>query len=349
VRAAVYQPGGAVVLEERDVPEPGPGEVLVAMRACGICGSDLMRWYVEPRAPLVLGHEPVGEVVAAGEPVEAPLPEVGARVFVHHHVPCGECELCRRGRDTLCETFKATRIHPGGFSERILVPAENAARDLLVVPESVSDAAATLIEPLACCVRGLRRAKVGRETRLLVIGGGQMGLLTALGGLAAGARVAVAEPLAERRALAAALGAAVIDPMAAAGGKGPLPAATAEAISSALGGRPTVVMLATGAAAAWELAISAADKGAVVQLFAPSGPGESRAFDVDDVFFRELEIQASYSAGPHDTRFALQLIAGGAVPAERLVTHRFPLERTEEALAAARSREGVKVIVTSSA
>jgi L-iditol 2-dehydrogenase len=336
VRAAVYQPGGAVVLEERDVPAPGPGEVLVAMRACGICGSDLMRWYVEPRAPLVLGHEPVGEVVAAGEAVEAPLPEVGARVFVHHHVPCGECELCRRGRDTLCETFKATRIHPGGFSERILVPAENAARDLLVVPESVSDAAATLIEPLACCVRGLRRAKVGRETRLLVIGGGQMGLLTALGGLAAGAKVAVAEPLAERRALAAALGAAGIEP-------------DPEAASSALGGRPTVVMLATGVAAAWELALSAADKGAVVQLFAPSGPGESRAFDVDDVFFRELEIQSSYSAGPHDTRFALQLIAGGAVPAERLVTHRFPLERTEEALAAARSREGVKVIVTSSA
>jgi L-iditol 2-dehydrogenase len=264
-------------------------------------------------------------------------------------VPCGECELCRRGRDTLCETFKATRIHPGGFSERILVPAENAARDLLVVPETVSDAAATLIEPLACCVRGLRRARVDRDTRLLVIGGGQMGLLTALGGLAAGAKVAVAEPLAERRALAAALGAAVIDPIASAGGNGPLAAATAEAISSALGGRPTVVMLATGAAAAWELALAAADKGAVVQLFAPSGPGESRAFDVDEVFFRELEIQASYSAGPHDTRFALQLIAGGAVPAERLVTHRFPLERTEEALAAARSREGVKVIVTSSA
>jgi L-iditol 2-dehydrogenase len=201
--------------------------------------------------------------------------------------------------------------------------------------------------------------------------------------------VAVAEPLAERRELAAELGAEVVDPMAAAdgnsagraataGGNGPKAAATAggngpkaaavaggngpkaaavaggnaavaEAVAAALGGRPTVVMLATGAAAAWDLALSAADKGAIVQLFAPSGPGEARAFDVDDVFFREIEIQASYSAGPHDTRFALKLIADGAVPAERLVTHRFPLERTEEALAAARSREGVKVIVTSSA
>jgi L-iditol 2-dehydrogenase len=87
----------------------------------------------------------------------------------------------------------------------------------------------------------------------------------------------------------------------------------------------------------------------VIQFFAPANPGHQAAFDVNALFFDELEIQASYSAGPHDTRFALKLIADGAVPAERLVTHRFPLERTEEALAAARSREGVKVIVTSSA
>jgi L-iditol 2-dehydrogenase len=169
-----------------------------------------------------------------------------------------------------------------------------------------------------------------------VIGGGQMGLLTALAGLAAGATVAVAEPLPDRRALAGALGAAGVEP-------------DPEAAAAALGGRPTAVMLATGAAAAWDLALAAADKGAAVQLFAPSGPGERRGFDVDDVFFRELEIQASYSAGPHDTRAALDLIAAGAISADRLVTHRFPLERTGEALAAARSREGVKVIVTSDA
>ena len=336
MRAAVYQPGGAVRLEQRDVPEPGPGEVLVAMRACGICGSDLMRWYVEPRAPLVLGHEPVGVVVSTGPPVGAELPSPGERVFVHHHVPCGECELCRRGHETLCDTFKRTRIHPGGFSERILVPAENAALDMLLIPAGVSDAAATLVEPLACCVRGLARAGGGPGTRLLVIGGGQMGLLTALAGLAAGAVVAVAEPRGERRALASELGAVGVEP-------------EPEAAAAALGGRPTAVMLATGAAAAWELALAVPDRGATVQLFAPSGPGERRAFDVDDLFFRELEVQSSYSAGPRDTREALDLIATGAIPAERLVTHRFPLERTEEALAAARSREGVKVIVTSTA
>lgn len=336
MRAAVYQPDGEVLVEERLVPVPGPGEVLVAMRACGVCGSDLMRWYVGPRAPVVLGHEPVGIVVATGEPVAAELPAVGERVCVHHHVPCGDCDACRRGHETLCDAFRGSRIHPGGFAERILVPAENAARDLLVVPEGVSDDAATLVEPLACCVRGLRRARIGGGTRLLVVGGGQMGLMCALGGLHAGAAVAVAEPIEERRALASSLGAAGVEP-------------AAGAVEAALGAKPTVVMLCTSAVPAWELALEVADRGAVVQLFAPSQPGEERAFDAYELFFRELEIQASYSAGPRDMREALALIAAGAVPAERLVTHRFPLERTAEALATARSRAGVKVIVTSSA
>jgi L-iditol 2-dehydrogenase len=161
-----------------------------------------------------------------------------------------------------------------------------------------------------------------------VIGGGQMGLLTAAAAVAAGAEVTVAEPLEARRALARELGADAVEPDAPAGG-------AFEA-----------VMLATGAPAAWDLAIASADRGAVIQLFAPSGPGQRREFLVDEVFFKELEIQASYSAGPRDTREALALIAEGAVAPERLITHRFALADTAAALAAARSREGVKVIVT---
>ena len=112
MKAAVYLGAGEVRIEERPEPEPGPGEVLVAMRACGICGSDLMQWYQDPRAPVVLGHEPTGVVVATSGPG---LPAPGTRVFVHHHVPCGACEYCARGRETLCDTFKATRIVPGGL------------------------------------------------------------------------------------------------------------------------------------------------------------------------------------------------------------------------------------------
>lgn len=333
MRAAVYHAPGDVRIEELERPEPGPGEVLVEMRACGICGSDLLDWYIERRAPVVLGHEPVGVVVESGAPIDGPLPEVGTRVFAHHHVPCQRCERCRRGHETLCETFKETRLHPGGFSEYILVPARNVALDVLPVPDGISDAAATAIEPLACAVRGQRRAGVSADTRLLVVGGGQIGLLNAQAALAAGASVAIAEPLPDRRALAARLGTHSVEPDAA-------------AVLDVLGGRPTVALLCTGADAAWTLALEAMDAGGKVQLFAPASPGATRSFEANDLFFREIQIQASYSAGPSDTRTALELIRSGAVRPEGLITHRFPLEETANALDAARRREAVKAIVT---
>jgi L-iditol 2-dehydrogenase len=333
MRAAVYHAPGDVRIEELERPRPGPGEVLVRMRACGICGSDLLDWYIERRAPVVLGHEPVGVVVETGTPLDGPLPEVGTRVFAHHHVPCRDCERCRRGHETLCETFKQTRIHPGGFAEYFLVPAPNVALDVLPVPDAVSDAAATAIEPLACVVRGQRRAGVSSDTRLLVVGGGQMGLLNAQAARAAGARVAVAEPLPPRRALADELGTRGVEPHAA-------------AVLDALDGRPTVALLCTGADAGWELALESIDAGGIVQLFAPVSPGATRSFDGNDLFFRELEIQASYSAGPGDTRAALELIESRAVQPEELITHRFALADTARALDAARRREAVKAIVT---
>lgn len=336
MRAAVYHGASDVRVEDVERPVPGPGELLVEMRACGICGSDLTDWYIQSRAPVVLGHEPVGVVVEAGEPGDGVVPEPGRRVFVHHHVPCLQCELCRRGHETLCERFRATRIRPGGFSELILVPAENVA-DVLDVPDHVTDGAATAIEPLACVVRGQRRAGVGVDSRLLVVGGGQIGLLHALAGRAAGAEVLVVEPLPRRRAFAERLGISAVE------------ADSGSILDPLEGARPTVVVLCTGAASAWDLAQATVAKGGTIQLFALVRPGERRSLDGHDLLFREITLQASYSAGPADTRASLELIATGAVPAEALVTHRFELEQTPEALAVARTPEALKVIVTNGA
>jgi L-iditol 2-dehydrogenase len=334
VKASVYHGPGDLRIEEVTLPQPGPGEVLVRMLACGVCGSDLLEWYVSQRAPVVLGHEPVGEVVAVGQP--APKGSdlaVGTRVVVHHHVPCFVCDRCRRGHHTLCETFKRTRIRPGGFAEQILVPAENARLDLLPVPEQVPVETATLTEPLACCLRAQRRAGVGAETRLLVVGAGQMGLLHVQAARARGCRaIVVAEPLEGRREAVARYGALPVE-------------AAAGAVLGAMGARPDVVIVCTGKPDAVGLGMQAVDDGGLVQLFAPSTPGTALQVDPNEVFFRELTIQASYSAGPLDTREALRLLAEGVVTADGVVTHRFPLADTARALETARSGQAIKVVV----
>ena len=332
MRAAVYHGRGRIALEERPDPVAGPGELVVRVRACGLCGSDLMAWYQDPRAPVVLGHEPAGEVVQAGP--GAPF-DVGERVFVHHHVPCMTCALCRAGRHTLCETFRRTRIDPGGLAELIRVPRENARADVLRLPEDVPDWAATLIEPLACVIRGQDRAGVGNGSRVAVVGAGAMGLLQIRAALAAGAAgVVAAEPREDRRALASVAGAVAV------------PEPDAEAVRDALGGvLADQVFVCTGDRRAIAGALHLAGPAGVVQLFAPTPPGELVGLDLGAIFFGEVSIQSTYSAGPFDTRDALALLASGAVDAAALISHRLPLGEVQEAFRLARSGEATKVVV----
>lgn len=333
MKAAVYHAPGDIRIEDLEVPRVGLGEVLVRMQACGICGSDLMDWYTSRKAPVVLGHEPVGMIVEVGGEQRDGLPPVGARVFAHHHVPCFVCDLCRRGRHTLCAAFANSAIRPGGLSELILVPAENARSDLLVLPDELASEAATLIEPLACCIRSQRWAGVGRHTRLLILGAGQMGLLQVQAARAAGCRTVVAADfVADRKKLAEAFGATAVEP-------------DASSVFDAMGSQPDAVIVCTGAQSAFRLASQVVDDGGIVQLFAPPAPGQEYRFDPTDFFFREINLQASYSAGPIDTREALDLLNAGAVTAEGLITHRFPLTDAARALEVARSGEGIKVIV----
>lgn len=332
VRAAVYHGGGTVTVEEVPVPRIGDGEILVRMRACGLCGSDLMRWYQDRKAPVVLGHEPVGEVAEAAPGAGF---AVGDRVFVHHHVPCFECRLCAAGRHTLCETFRRTRIDPGGLAELIRVPAENVAADVLLVPDGLDDLAGTLIEPVACIVRGQRMAGVGEGSRVVVVGAGSMGLLQIQVAQARGARDVVAlEPLAERRRGAARLGALTPDGL------------DAGAVRDALDGElADQVFVCTHHPDAIAGALHLAGPAGVVQLFAPTEPGEMIPLDLGAVFFREVTLQSTYSAGPRDTREAVELLLEGRIDPASVITHRLPLERADEAYRLAATGEAMKVVV----
>src|SRR5512147_1003384 len=115
MRVALYYSNHDVRIEDRSIPEPGPGELLVKTAACGVCVADTMEWYLQPRAPLTFGHEPTGIVIRTG--TDTIGFKEGDRVSVHHHVACLTCEYCRRGNFTMCATFRKTHVRPGGFSE----------------------------------------------------------------------------------------------------------------------------------------------------------------------------------------------------------------------------------------
>lgn len=327
----MYHGAGRIELTELPRPVPGDGELVVRVSACGLCGSDLMQWYQDPRAPLVLGHEPVGEVIetGAGAPVG-----VGVRVFVHHHVPCMACRYCREGRETLCAMFRATRIDPGGLAEFIRVPADNARRDVLVLPDGLTDLAGTLIEPLACVVRGQASAGITAGDPVVVVGAGAMGLLEIYAARALGATVIALEPRAARRALARRAGAQVPE------------APTAAAARQLLGpDGARAVFVTTPTAAAIGAGIELAGPAGVVQLFAPPRPGEAVPIDLGAAWFREVRIESTYSAGPADTRNALQLLRDGMIDPEVIVSHRIPLAEIDHAFRLARSGEAMKVVV----
>src|SRR2546430_5819887 len=201
MRAAMYDANGDVRIVELPKPRIGPGEILVRVKASGICGSDVMEGYRKPKAPLVLGHEIAAEVVELGAGVDAA--NVGDRVFVSHHVPCGSCRYCRAGHETVCDTLRTTNFDPGGFAEYVRVPAINVKHGLFPLPREISDDEGTFIEPLACVIRGQRLAGFRPRSTLLVLGSGVAGLLHMKLSRAAGAAKVIATDVVEFRKAAA--------------------------------------------------------------------------------------------------------------------------------------------------
>ncbi|HKU67399.1 MAG TPA: alcohol dehydrogenase catalytic domain-containing protein [Candidatus Baltobacteraceae bacterium] len=324
MRAAVLYDVDDIRIEERSVPEIGPGELLVHTRASGICTGDVMAWYVRRKAPLVLGHEPSGVVAAVGAGVTDFAP--GDRVFVHHHAPCFACSTCERGDYVQCATWRKSAIDPGGLAEYFRVPRENV-RDTLRLPEDVPFVDGSLVEPLACVVKSVRRSGMRPGDSVYVIGLGVMGLMHALLAQDLGASVAGSDFLQERRTHAASLGVRAMHPH--------------ENFTGA-----NVVICGPGSPEALRNAFAAVAPGGTVVMFTPLEPGVSFTFDPNDLYFRDVKLVTSYSCGPDDTRAALEAIARGAVTAERLGATFYPLGEAGAAYEALRASRIIKPIVT---
>src|SRR2546426_1069470 len=339
--AIEYHSNDDIRIVELPKPEIGPGELLVQLRACGLCASDVMEWYMKPRAPIYPGHEPAGVVVAVGEGVEQF--SVGQRVFVHHHVPCMVCHFCQRGSFSQCLTFRATRLYPGGLAEYMRVPALNAQLDVLPLPDELSLEAATLIEPLACCVRGINRAAVQPGDSVLVLGAGSNGLVLAQLAQQRGAvRVIIVDPIAYRRQ--SALDAGIDHALDLESGQEYL----LQQIYSVNDGRkPDIVLVTPSSISAMQQGLELAGPGGTVLFFAPPPPAAVLPLTPNTIFFQEISVRTSYSAGPYETRLALDLLRTGRIRPETVITHRFALKDAAKAFQlVATPGDALKVVIT---
>lgn len=314
VRALVLHGPGDLRLEEVPTPEPGPGEVVLAVERALTCATDakMLRQGAHPALPplpALFGHEACGTVAAVGEGVDGIV--VGTRMVAANSAPCGECPPCHRGRPSLCERIVYLS---GAYAEFLRVPARITRRNLLPVPAGLRPERAAMVEPLACAVRGVQRVEAGQGDEVVVLGGGVQGTLIA-GLLAArGCRVTLCDPHEERRERAMRFGAvrtfdaprdaAAIDRLRAAHGDGRGPAAVVEAV-----GRPQ----------AWEAAIALARPGGEVLLYGGCAPGSTVTVPTFPLHYGELSVRGTYHHTPEAVREALARLIAGESPYEDLL------------------------------
>jgi L-iditol 2-dehydrogenase len=341
MKAVVFRGGDALRVEEWPRPRASAGELLLRLRGCGLCGSDIAKLVaLAPAAPAVFGHELVGDVVEVGEGAgtlaSGERPEVGDRVVAAHHVPCGGCHYCRRGSPSMCRAFKASNLDPGGFAELIRVPAANVRHATFRIPPAVSDEAASFVEPLACCARAVRRGRVEGGDTVAVVGLGSVGNLFVQLYTRAGAAVIGVDPIAARRDLARRLGAADADG----------PDRAGAAIRAHSDGRGADQVLVTGGGAAvlaW--AMSVVRDGGTLHVFA-GGEGDGLPVPLQALYQREITLTTTYSSSPADLAESFRLITRGEVTVEPLITHRLPLAELAAGVELMRRRQALKVYVT---
>ncbi len=334
----MYYNNSDVRLEEMPKPQIEEGEILLKVIASGICGTDIIEWYRIHRAPLVLGHEIAGEITQTGPGVTKY--KIGDRIAVSHHVPCGSCRFCLSGHETTCDTLRKTNFFPGGFSEYVRVPKINVEKGIYLIPDEVSYEEATFAEPLACVLRGQRKADIKSQDTVLVIGSGISGLLHIKLAKAKGVKKIFATDLSNfRLETASKFGA---DFVFKAGDF--TPKAIKKINDNFLADK---VLVCTGAESALRQALKSIERGGTILFFACTDEGITIPFSINDVFWRnDVTLTTSYAGSPKDHIKALELIGSGQVKVKDMITHRFGLRDIQEGFRLVQeAKESIKVII----
>jgi L-iditol 2-dehydrogenase len=339
MRAAVLVEPGRVEMRDVPVPEPGPGELVLAVEAALTCGTDLKTFRRgHPRIPLPapMGHEVSGVVAATGAGVS--FVREGDAVALVPTAPCGQCRLCRRGRDNLCPDAVG-RIMLGAFAEFVRVPAHVVRANLFARPAGMGAETAAALEPLACVVHGAGRLQLTAAETVVLLGDGAIALLFLQVALAHGVRrVLVAGRHDTRLAAARALGAE----RAVAAEDEDLRGIVRDWTDAA---GADAVIECVGTPATWQLASRLAGTAGTVLLFGGCPGGTSAAFDAYRMHYEEVDHIGAFHYGLADVRAAWALLVEQRVRIEPLVTHRRALAAFPEALALALDRRAIKVAV----
>ncbi len=331
---------GQVELRRHKVPEPRPGELLVAIRAATTCGTDVkvFKRGGHPRmlvVPTPFGHEMSGVIVHVGDGVEGWT--MGDEVIVANSAPCGSCDFCLRGRENLCRDLHYLN---GAFAEYVIVPNRFVPRSIYRKPTTLPFELAALSEPLACVIHGLETAALPTRSDVLVIGGGPIGLLFVAMLAAAGHSVTLADPHESRLETGQALGAT-------------------QTLAARRDGHDTqrlrvlggsgegfdAVIEATGSPAAWEMGIGVVRTGGSLLLFGGCAPGTSVSLDTHRTHYHELTLRGAYHHRPATFVRAIDALASGAFDARLLVSGTCGLDGVENALHSMDRREGLKFAV----
>ncbi len=338
IKAAVAGQPGHMEWIELDEPAVGPGEVLLQPLACGICSTDVkqLRAGYQGGPRYALGHELVGKVVAAGEDTKW---QVGDRVVALPYIPCGVCHTCLRQQPTLCPHLFENSLSPGGLADRVHIPRPLAERGLFPLPPNLPLEFAALAEPVGCCVQAVEECKVTAGDAVLVIGDGPMGLLCAAVARAYGAsplnisgldpsRLAVAQTHYADRVINAA------------------DENLRERVAAMTENRGAdIVMVAVSSSDTVEAGLTALRPGGVINAFAGVPKGTTIQLDLRQLHYQQIRLTGSFGVGPYHLGQALRLLATSQVNVAPLVTATFPFAETEEAVAHAMNRTGLKAVV----
>jgi L-iditol 2-dehydrogenase len=323
MHAAVYRGRSVVSVEEVPTPAIGPGELLVRVEACGICHTDLKKIehnLLEP--PRIYGHETAGVVAAVGTGVTRFRP--GDRVVAFHHIPCLDCFYCERKLYAQCAVYKRVGITAGfepaggGFAQYVRVMEWIVERGVEKIPEGVSFERATLVEPLNTCLKAVTQCDPRPGELALVMGQGPIGLMFTMLARRAGARVAATDTIGERLAIAERCGAEFAwDPRST-----DVPAAVKKLTQ---GRGADLVIVAASVPGIVQQAINCSRPGARILLFAQTSAAERIEASGADLCVGERTLFGCYSASVDLQRESTELVFGGDLPLEELISHCLPL------------------------